>query len=114
MIDNVNNNLDNQMITESQINKTSELAKLNGKASSYATFNRDYLIDETDISKDALKLYEREKDVKNFSKLLSSISNDEVDGLMSALFQKGVVDIDDVNVLSELAGNKKFIGDILE
>lgn len=85
------------------------------KKNPYATYNRDYLIDESQISKDAIKLYETEKDVKAFTKLaLDGIEDDnQTQMLMQNLFNSGVVDVDNDEIWNELANNNDLMNDIM-
>lgn len=70
-------------------------------------------VDKTEISSDAMKLFQRDLDIKNFTKLIVE-SKDDISYLeqMSKLFEDGVVDPYEENVLSELASNQKLLDDI--
>ena len=65
--------------------------------------------------KDAIKLYENEKDVKAFTKLaMDGMEDDtETESLMQSLFAKGVVDIDDETIWTNLAANQNLLDDVL-
>lgn len=115
MINNIGN-LNSEQITGNSLNKTNQLQGAEGlRKNPYATYNRDYLMDESQISKDAIKLYEMEKDVKSFTKLaMSGLEEDtQTDELMQALFSKGVVDIDDSEIWANLSQNDDLINDIM-
>ena len=115
MIDNIGNiNQDSiKNLGSAKADRTKEVLGL--KKNPYATYNRDFLIDESQISKDAIRMYQMEKDVKHFTKLaMSDIENDDTtDALMQKLFSKGVIDIDDENILGDLSQNNKFWNDLL-
>ena len=65
------------------------------------------------LSENAVKLYEKECDIKNFSKLvLSNPENDSHNKIMDELFSKGVVDVTDDEKLAELSDNKRFLRDL--
>lgn len=65
------------------------------------------------ISKRALSLYERQCDVKKFSKLvLSDPENNSHEEMVSELFKTGVKDYLDDNSLDRLCDNKKFLDDL--
>ena len=55
------------------------------------------------------------KDVKSFTKLaMSGMEEDtQTDELMQTLFSKGVVDIDDTDILAELSQNDDLINDVM-
>ena len=115
MINNIGN-INQENIAGLNSAKSEQTQALDGiKKNPYATFNRDYLIDESQISKDAIKLYETEKDVKAFTKLaLDGIEDDSTTyDLMQKLFSKGVIDIENDDIWSDLSGNKRLLEDIL-
>ena len=70
-------------------------------------------VDKTEISSDAMKLFQRDLDIKNFTKLVVD-SKDDISYLeqMSKLFEDGVVDPYEEDILSELASNQKLLDDI--
>ncbi len=61
----------------------------------------------------ALNLYERNCDIKNFSKLvLSDPENDSHNRIMDELFASGVKDPFDKSKLTQLSDNKRFLRDL--
>ena len=65
------------------------------------------------LTKTAVNIYERNCDVKNFSKLvLSNPENDSHNRIMDELFSKGVVDASDDEKLLELSDNTRFLRDL--
>ena len=65
------------------------------------------------LTKTAVNIYERNCDVKNFSKLvLSAPENDSHNRIMDELFSKGVVDASDDEKLLELSDNTRFLRDL--
>ncbi len=65
------------------------------------------------LTKTAVNMYERNCDIKNFSKLvLSNPENDSHNKIMDELFSKGVVDPADDERLMELSDNTRFLRDL--
>lgn len=65
------------------------------------------------LTKHAVKLYEKKCDIKNFSKLV--LSNPETTShnqLVEELFQKGVIDPLEDEKLEKLADNSRFLRDL--
>ena len=61
----------------------------------------------------ALNLYERNCDIKNFSKLvLSDPENDSHNRIMDELFASSVKDPFDKSKLTQLSDNKRFLRDL--
>ena len=77
----------------------------------YKNIDKSLLIDETAISNEAINLYQKEQDVKQFNNLALSdpqdLSHEEI---ISNLFQKGDPFSDEV--LQELSGNQKLLNDL--
>ena len=58
-------------------------------------------------------MFERQCDIKNFSKLaLSDMDNISHNEIMQEMFNKGVVDPFEDEKLAELANNEKFLKDL--
>lgn len=65
------------------------------------------------LTKTAVNMYERNCDIKNFSKLvLSNPDNDSHNKIMDELFSRGVVDPSDDERLLELSENSRFLRDL--
>lgn len=65
------------------------------------------------LSKRAVEMFERQCDIKNFSKLaLSDMDNISHNEIMQEMFNKGVVDPFEDEKLAELANNEKFLKDL--
>lgn len=65
------------------------------------------------LTKTAVNIYERNCDVKNFSKLvLSDPENNSHNRIMDELFSEGVVDASDDEKLLELSDNTRFLRDL--
>ena len=74
--------------------------------------NKNSLIDETDISQEAVKLYQRELEVNRYKGYLDNISEEEATQEVVELMEKGIINIseeelaesmfNDLNLLNEL------------
>ncbi len=65
------------------------------------------------LTQNALNLYEKKCDIKNFSKLvLSDPENTSHNEIVNDLFSKGVIDPADEEKLLELSDNKRFLRDL--
>ena len=65
------------------------------------------------LTKTAVNMYERNRDVKKFSELvLSDPENESHNKIMDELFSKGVVDFSDDEKLMELSDNTRFLRDL--
>ena len=65
------------------------------------------------LTKNALKMYERRCDVRNFSKLvLSNPENTSHNDMAEELFAKGVIDPFEDDKLAHLADNKTLLKDL--
>ena len=83
-----------------------------GVSNPFEQKSTDYFVDESEISPEAFRKYERELDVKKFSDIL--IQYDEKDALEQVLHQvfDGTISIDNDEFLSELLTNEDFLNDI--
>ncbi len=109
------NNISNQ--DNLNINEKVELLKLGlssykGKALSE---NVIQLVDESNISEDALKLYEKESDIKKFTQLtLSDPENNSHNRLVfENLLSNGVSLSDSADIIEALLNNDEFLSDII-
>lgn len=80
-------------------------------------FDRDLEASENkflgNLTENALKMYERRCDVKNFSKLvLSNPENTSHNDMAEELFAKGVIDPFEDDKLAHLADNKNLLKDL--
>ncbi len=79
----------------------------------YKNIDRNLLIDETAISDEAVNLYQKEQDVKQFSTLAMSnpedLSHEEI---INSLFKSGASDLFSDEAMQELAGNTRLLDDI--
>lgn len=107
---NINGDLENSKLKE-QIGVNGVVT--NPINNPYKNLDRNLLIDETAISNEAVNLYEKEQDVKQFTSLVTSnpedLSHEEI---VAGLFNKGISDPFSDEVLTELSGNKKLLEDL--
>ncbi len=79
----------------------------------YEKIDRNLLIDETAISNEAVNLYQKEQDVKQFSALAMSNPEDlSHEQIIANLFEKGVSDLFSNESISELSNNQKLLNDL--
>lgn len=108
------NNISNQDLLNNSIKDKLDLVKVSGEKTGkttnpYAKTNL-YLIDKTDISDNAISLYEKDLDVKKFTNLVLS---DENDLSHNELFETNVIsklnNISDEELSETLINNKDFL-----
>lgn len=112
MLNEVKNNED---ILNSQIGKQSEISKLhtNPIKNAYSNIDKGFLIDETAISNEAVTLYQKEQDIKEFTKLAMSDPNDfSHETIISNLFARGVEDPLSDEAMENLSSNERLLKDL--
>ncbi len=115
MLNNINdNNKDNLLQSPlSDTLGTNNVRFVNRNPYSNNPYSQSIYIDQTDISDTALKLYERDNDIKKFTQIAMSDMNDlsHID-LMEQLFSEGVSDPFDDKTISELSSNPDLWDDL--
>lgn len=112
MLNGVNNKED---LLQAQVDKQLGVSSVatNPIKNPYKNIDSSLLIDETAISNEALKLYEKEQDVKKFNQLAMTDPNDvSHEEIIANLFDKGVIDPHSDEVLSDLVNNNKLLNDL--
>lgn len=90
----------------------SEKASLN-KKNPYSDIDKNLLVDETDISKEALKLYQKDMDVKKFTSLaMSDSGNLDCNLLVLNNVFNGQDSGFDNKVIEGIFNNKMFLKDL--
>jgi len=114
MLGNVTNSLlEAKMQRQESLNSILGSNIIKNKSNGYGAQNQDLLIDSTDISKTAVDMYQRELDIKNFTKLATSDQeNTSHNDLVEKLFAKGVVDVFEDNIIASLSQNKSLLQDL--
>lgn len=109
------NRLSGQDLINKNLIQNSGVEKLNiGVKNPYADIDKNLLIDETNISKEAFTLYQRDLDIKKFTALAMSNPEDTSHNLLVAQNVFNSMDTDFENSLIEgLIKNRTFLEDIL-
>lgn len=107
---NINDELNNTQ--DSQLNAVSSVVT-NPINNPYVNKDKHLLVDETALSDEAVNLYQKEQDVKQFTNLAMSdpedLSHEEI---ISNLFGNGVTDLFSDETFSELAQNQNLLNDL--
>ena len=116
MFNNINDN-NNEYLYNSQLDKQTDVINLaalraNAQKSAYSINNNPY-VDKTEISANAIELFQRDCDINKFNKIALSDSEDlsHLDR-MKELFTQGVIDVFEDDVLSSLVTNSKLWDDL--
>ena len=115
MFNNINeNNRDFLYNSQMNTNNVVNIANLRSAYNKNEASKNPY-VDKTEISSNAMKLFQRDLDINKFTKL--AISNPEDKSYINQvqeLFAKGVVDVYEDDVMSELAENEKLWKDLID
>ena len=114
MFNNINDN--NELLYNTQLDRQSNvlnLAALKANANKTLYGNSNPYVDKTEISSNAIKLFQKDCDINKFNKIALSDSED-LSHLerMQELFSEGVVDAFEDDVLSSLVTNSKLWDDL--
>lgn len=116
MLNKVNDSTNNTLnINNNQVNQTTgtDSAALLGKSNPYNKIDKNLLIDELDISDNAIKLYQKDIDIKNFAKLALSDPEDTTHNqLVASQMENGVIQFNDNDLVESLFNNSKFLKDL--
>ena len=116
MFNNINDN-NKDLLYNSQLSNTGNIINL---ASVRAAMQKNGYaanpyVDKTEISSNAMKLFQRDLDINKFTKIASEDPNDtSFLERMQELFSQGVVDPYEDDVMSELVNNSKLWKDLEE
>lgn len=105
----------NEELNNAQLHEQVGINGINTNAvtNPYKNQDRNLLIDETAISSQAIRLYEKDQDITKFNQLAMSnpedLSHEEI---VTNLFNKGITDVFSDNALSELSSNKQLLSDL--
>ena len=116
MFNNINDN-NSEILYNSQLGNQSNVINLaalraNAQKNAYAINNNPY-VDKSEISTNAIELFQRDCDINKFNKIALSDSDDfsHLDR-MQELFSEGVIDVFEDDILSRLADNSKLWDDL--
>ncbi|MCM1002996.1 MAG: hypothetical protein NC408_01495 [Candidatus Gastranaerophilales bacterium] len=116
MFNNINDN-NKDFLYNSQLEKQSNVINLASVKASMnkALFNKSSnpYVDKTEISANALQLFQKDLDINKFNKIATS-DKEDLSHLerMKELFSNGVVDVFEDDVLSQLVTNSKLWDDL--
>jgi|GEM_PF-1007279 len=84
------------------------------KTGQYSAIDKGLLIDESNISDDAIALWERENDVRRFAKFVMPDPREDkaAEELVKKQGLERVLSVDDDDALFELLNNEKFLEDL--
>lgn len=114
MFNNINDN-SKDLLYNSQFNSASNIINLNSirtnlQKSGYST---NPYVDKTEISANAMELFQRDLDINKFTKIATSdLENNSHLNIMKEIFSEGVVDVYEDDVLSSLVTNSKLWDDL--
>ena len=116
MFNNINDN-NTEFLYNSQLDKQNNIINLaalraNAQKANYGISSNPY-VDKSEISANAIELFQRDCDINKFNKIALSDSDDfsHLDR-MNELFAQGVVDVYEDDVLSSLVTNSKLWDDL--
>ena len=110
------NNINNGDTYSSGLGNASNIINLNSirnnlQKSGYSANNA--YVDKSEISANAMKLFQKDLDIQKFTKIASSdLENTSHLERMKELFASGVVDVSEDDVLSALVTNSKLWDDL--
>ncbi len=116
MFNNINDN-NKDFLYNSQLEKQSNVINLASVKASMnkALFNKSSnpYVDKTEISANALQLFQKDLDINKFNKIATS-DQEDLSHLerMKELFSNGVIDVFEDDVLSQLVTNSKLWDDL--
>ena len=108
------NGLSGQDIINKSLIQSGELEKTTlTKRNPYADIDKNLLVDETEISKEAINLYQKDLDIRKFTSLaLSDSDNMDCNALvLDNVFNANDVTFDD-KVIQGIFSNKSFLQDL--
>ena len=106
---------DNTNIQNNQVGQSSAADKtgLFGKTNPYDKHDKNFLIDELDISNTALKLYQKDQDVAKFAKLaLSDPDDNSHNQIVASKVENGDIQIFEDEFVESLLNNTQFLKDL--
>ena len=113
MFNNINEN-NRDLLYNSQINSDNvvNLAKIRSAFQKNGYANNPY-VDKTEISSNAMQLFQRDLDINKFTKLATSDPEDKsYINQVNELFDEGIIDVYEDDVLAELVNSQKLWDDL--
>ena len=109
------NNINDNNTYNSQLGNASNVINLNAIRSNLqkSGYSTNPYVDKTEISVNAMELFQRDLDINKFNKIaISDLGDNSHLDKMKELFNDGVVDVYEDDVLSELVTNSKLWDDL--
>lgn len=114
MFNNINDN-NRDFLYNSQFNEANNvvnIASVRAAMNKIKSANNPY-VDKTEISANAMQLFQRDLDINKFTKIVTEDPNDNSHlARMKELFDEGVIDVYEDDVLSSLVTNSKLLDDL--
>ncbi len=109
------NGLSGQELINKNSIQNNELEKISlTRKNPYSDIDKNLLVDETDISKEALNLYQKDLDIQKFTSLaLSDPENQDCNILVLNNVFNANDDIFDNKIIEGIFNNKTFLNDLL-
>ena len=115
MFNNINDNSNGLLYNNSQLGNASNiinLASIKAKLQANSYSDNPY-VDRTEISANAMELFQKDLDITKFTKIAVSDEDDTSHiARMQELFKDGVVDVFEDDVLQNLVTNSKLWDDL--
>ncbi len=109
MFNNINDLYNSQF---NEANNVINIASVKAAMQRARLSNNPY-VDKTEISANAMELFQRDLDINKFTKLVTENPNDNsYHQRMQELFADGVIDVYEDDVLSSLVTNSKLLDDL--
>lgn len=71
-----------------------------------------FLVDESQISQEAIKLYEQDKEIEKYKNMLSQVTEKSANKEIASLMQQGVIDISDDDLAEAMMLDKDLLKDL--
>jgi hypothetical protein len=107
------NNIDSSLSTGLQ-EAQSTLSTNKIKAGSSYSESKLYLVDEGNISQEALKLYQKDEDIKKYTNILCSdqVTEQDANQQMASLIESGAINISDDDLAQSMMSDQSLIKDL--
>ena len=109
MLDRIQSNQTESLNQSLALDKINEIEVSNH----YKENDVNYIVDESDISLEAYKKYERENDIKRFSEILLETDEQEANELVLKKAFDGTISLDETGIINELTNNNGLLDDIV-
>ena len=113
MIDKINDNniLNTQNTLQNQEAQSTQSVTGNVLKNTYGVTSKN-LIDESDISQEAVYLYQREQEINKYKGYLDDISEEEATREVADLMEKGIINISEEELAESMFNNISVLNDL--